>query len=196
MPRPPRSRHPLCPEGAGQATTAGRPPQRSAWLSKRLTAALALLLALCCVLLAPPVPAVQAAWLHLEGPIPADLGASANGLAPCGTPAHCARASWPVEDPRAALSALLPSVLALEGVELVETEESYLHATVTSRLFGFVDDLELFADGPGKQLQARSQSRLGDSDLGVNRRRLERLHRDLLEGSSGLAVAGQPGGAA
>jgi uncharacterized protein (DUF1499 family) len=54
---------------------------------------------------------------------------------------------------------------------------------VVSRLFGFVDDLELFADGPGRQIQARSQSRLGDSDLGVNGRRLERLHRALLESS-------------
>ena len=143
---------------------------------------LPLLLALC-LLLVSPVPAARAALLHLEGPVPADLGVGSNGLAPCGSPAHCARASWPVEDAPAALATLLPSVLALEGVELVETRDSYLHATVVSRLFGFVDDLELFADGPGRQIQARSQSRLGDSDLGVNGRRLERLHRALLESS-------------
>lgn len=195
MPRPPQPPHPLRPEGDDATTPAGPPPQRGGWLTARLTAALSLLLALCCVLLAP-VPAARAAVLHLEGPIPADLGASANGLAPCASPAHCAEASWPVEDPQAALSALLPSLLALEGVDLVETEESYLHATVTSRLFGFVDDLELFADGPRKQLQARSQSRLGDSDLGVNGRRLERLHRALLERSNALAALGQPGGSA
>lgn len=146
------------------------------------------LLALCCWLCAP-VPPASAAWLHLEGPVPADLGVGPEGLAPCASPAHCARASWPVEDPRAALAALLPSVLALEGVELVETRESWLHATVTSRVFGFVDDLELFADGPRHQLQARSQSRLGDSDLGVNGRRLERLHRALRESGAGVAVA-------
>lgn len=121
--------------------------------------------------------------------MPANLGVDANGLAPCGSPAHCARTSWPVEDARAALAALLPSVLALEGVQLVETRESYLHATVSSRVFGFVDDLELFADGPGHTLQARSQSRLGDSDLGVNGRRLERLHRALQEATVALAVA-------
>jgi uncharacterized protein (DUF1499 family) len=86
-----------------------------------------------------------------------------------------------VEDPQGALAALLPSVLALEGVQVVDTREDYLHATLTSRLFGFVDDLEVFADVPGQQLQARSQSRLGDSDLGVNGRRLERLHRALLD---------------
>jgi uncharacterized protein (DUF1499 family) len=127
--------------------------------------------------------------LHLEGPVPADLGVGADGLAPCASTAHCAWASWPVEDPRGALAALLPSVLALEGVQVVDTREAYLHATVTSRLFGFVDDLELFADEPLHRLQARSQSRLGDSDLGVNGRRLERLHRALEASTVALARA-------
>jgi uncharacterized protein (DUF1499 family) len=152
-----------------------------------LTRAMALLLAIGC-LLGSPVPMARAAWLHLEGPVPTDLGAGPEGLAPCPSPAHCARAIWPVEDPQQALAALLPSVLALEGVQVVDTHEAYLHATVTSRLLGFVDDLELFADGPRHQLQARSQSRLGDSDLGVNSRRLERLHRALLEASVALAA--------
>ncbi|MFN7677459.1 MAG: DUF1499 domain-containing protein [Cyanobacteriota bacterium] len=130
--------------------------------------------------LAGPVPQARASLLHLGGPIPADLGAGPSGLAPCRTPAHCARASWPVANADQALASLLPAVLALDGVEVVETSGPYLHATVTSRLFGFVDDLELFADAARGQLQARSQSRLGDSDLGVNARRLERLHGALL----------------
>ncbi|WP_315856618.1 DUF1499 domain-containing protein [Synechococcus sp. EJ6-Ellesmere] len=50
-----------------------------------------------------------------------------------------------------------------------------MHATAESRLFGFVDDLELALDASGTGLQARSESRLGDSDLGVNARRLEGL---------------------
>ncbi|MEB3334837.1 MAG: DUF1499 domain-containing protein [Cyanobacteriota bacterium] len=147
-----------------------------------------LLLTLGLVLLAP-VAEARAALLHLEGPPPADLGVGAMGLAPCRSTAHCAWASWPVADPQGALSQLLPAVLALDGVELVDTSESYLHATVTSRLFGFVDDLELFADGPRGQLQARSQSRLGDSDLGVNGRRLERLGGALERSERALAIA-------
>jgi len=83
---------------------------------------------------------------------------------------------------------LLPAVLALDGVELVETNADYLHATLTSRLFGFVDDLELFADAARSQIQARSQSRLGDSDLGVNARRLERLQRALLAAAPSLSL--------
>ena len=57
----------------------------------------------------------------------------------------------------------------------MEQTASYIHATATSRLFGFVDDLELYADQAGGRLQARSSSRLGDSDLGVNGRRLDQI---------------------
>jgi uncharacterized protein (DUF1499 family) len=153
------------------------------YLSKALQRLLALVLAIHVVLLVPVAPA-QASLLHLEGPIPSDLGVQANGLAPCQFPAHCALDRWPVGDATGALEGLLPAVLALDGVELVETKERYLHATVTSRLFGFVDDLELFADQTHGLIQARSQSRLGDSDLGVNARRLERLHRALIANAS------------
>jgi uncharacterized protein (DUF1499 family) len=130
-------------------------------------------------LLALPVLPAEASLFHLEGPVPADLGVRPNGLAPCPTPSHCAQARWSVDDADGALQSLLPAVLALDGVQLVETKEGYLHATVSSRLFGFVDDLELLADPSRGEIQARSQSRLGDSDLGVNARRLERLQRAL-----------------
>lgn len=133
--------------------------------------------------LMPAAPAA-AALLHLEGPVPADLGLRSGRLSACASPAHCSRAEWPVDDPKAALEALLPAVLGLDGVTSVETAGDYLHATVTSRIFGFVDDLELHADRERRVVEARSLSRLGDSDLGVNARRLETLHRALIETGS------------
>jgi uncharacterized protein (DUF1499 family) len=140
-----------------------------------MTALLASLLLALAMLLGPGPAA--ASLLHLEGPAPADLGVHDGRLSVCPGPAHCARAAWKVGDPEAALEALLPAVLALEGVEVVETSAGYLHATVSSRIFGFVDDLELHAaEGV---IEARSISRLGDSDLGVNARRLETLRRTL-----------------
>jgi uncharacterized protein (DUF1499 family) len=140
-----------------------------------LNRAMAVLLAVALsVLTAFPVP-VSASLLHLEGPMPEDLGVHEGQLSPCPSPAHCARQEWRVEDPQSALASLLPAVLALEGVDVVETGNGYLHATVTSRLFGFVDDLELYADPAEGLVQARSVSRLGDSDLGVNGRRLDTL---------------------
>jgi len=51
----------------------------------------------------------------------------------------------------------------------------YLAATFTSSLFRFVDDLELRIDTVQKTIHLRSASRVGHSDLGVNRKRVERL---------------------
>ena len=121
------------------------------------------------------------ALLHLVGPVPADLGVSQGALAPCPSPAHCARADWSVADPEAALAALVPVVVATPRIEVVEQGSGYVHATASSALFGFVDDLELYADTAHGLLQARSVSRLGDSDLGVNASRLAAL-RDQLKG--------------
>lgn len=125
---------------------------------------------------------VSLALFHLVGPVPPELGVHQGVLAPCPTPAHCARRDWPVADPQAALNALLPALAAMPRTALVEREPGYVHATVTSALFGFVDDVELYADSARGLLQARSVSRLGDSDLGVNARRLEALHQALPSG--------------
>ncbi len=136
----------------------------------------ALLLLLTLLLAAQPV---RASLFQFEGALPADLGVHNGALAACASTAHCSRRDWATADPTAALAALLPSVLRLDGIAIVETGNGYLHATATSRLFGFVDDLELFADSDHQTLQARSASRLGDSDLGVNARRLDSLQQAL-----------------
>ena len=119
------------------------------------------------------------ALFHLVGPVPADLGVHNGALSPCPSPAHCARTDWSVADPAAALAALVPVIEATPRTEVLEQGDGYLHATATSALFGFVDDLELYADPSGGVLQARSVSRLGDSDLGVNAQRLAELRQQL-----------------
>ena len=130
------------------------------------------------LLLGLPGPA-QASLLHLEGPVPQELGVHGGSLSPCAAPAHCARVDWSFSDPAAALAALVPVLVTSEGVRIVERDGPYLHATATSRLFGLVDDLELQAQPAAGVLQARSSSRLGDSDLGVNARRLAALRQQL-----------------
>ena len=119
------------------------------------------------------------ALFHFVGPVPADLGVQNGALSPCASPAHCARANWAVADPQAALNALVPVLESTPRTEIVEHEDRYLHATATSAFFGFVDDLELYADTTHGVLQARSVSRLGDSDLGVNGQRLTDLQQHL-----------------
>ncbi len=124
---------------------------------------------------------VSLALFHLVGPVPPELGVHAGGLAACPSPAHCARADWAVADPQAALAALLPVVEAMPRTVVVAADAGYVHATASSALFGFVDDLELYADPRAGVLQARSVSRLGDSDLGVNGRRLDALRQALMD---------------
>jgi uncharacterized protein (DUF1499 family) len=119
------------------------------------------------------------ALFHFVGPVPADLGVQNGALAACASPAHCARADWSVADPAASLAALVPVIEATPRTEVLEQGDGYLHATATSALFGFVDDLELYADSARGVLQARSVSRLGDSDLGVNAQRLAALRQQL-----------------
>ena len=119
------------------------------------------------------------ALFHLVGPVPSDLGVHSGALSPCSSTAHCARANWTMADPQAALIALVPVLEATARTTVVEQRDGYLHATAASALFGFVDDLELYADTEHGVLQARSVSRLGDSDLGVNAQRLAGLQRQL-----------------
>jgi len=59
------------------------------------------------------------------------------------------------------------------------TRDCYIHATFTSLIFRFVDDVEFVIDDSAKQIQFRSASRVGRNDFGVNRRRIEQL-RDKL----------------
>jgi len=42
-------------------------------------------------------------------------------------------------------------------------------------LFRFVDDVEFYFEDQEKVIQFRSSSRLGHSDLGVNRKRMETI---------------------
>ena len=123
--------------------------------------------------------AVQLGLLHIVGPVPVDLGVHNGTLAPCPSPAHCARVDWNVDDAAAALQRLTVILASMPRTKVVEQNNGYLHAEASSSLFGFVDDLELYADSANDVLQARSISRVGDSDLGVNGRRLARLEAAL-----------------
>lgn len=55
----------------------------------------------------------------------------------------------------------------------------YLRATFTSRLLRFVDDVEFLVDESENHLHFRSASRLGFTDFGANRRRMENIVAEL-----------------
>jgi uncharacterized protein (DUF1499 family) len=62
---------------------------------------------------------------------------------------------------------------------IVTATYQYLHVTLKSRVLGFIDDLELKLDPQTKMISIRSAPRKGYFDLGVNRRRVENLRKQL-----------------
>lgn len=71
---------------------------------------------------------------------------------------------------------LLVKVLeVVPRTQVVAQTNDYVRAEATSRLFGFVDDLEFYFPEADTVVHMRSAARLGESDLGVNRRRLEQI---------------------
>ncbi|MEL7314345.1 MAG: DUF1499 domain-containing protein [Cyanobacteria bacterium J06559_3] len=79
-------------------------------------------------------------------------------------------------DVTAAMASLRQVVAAEPGSEIIEQTDNYLYAEFTSRLMGFVDDVEFYFDStaPGT-IHVRAAARLGQSDLGVNRKRIETI---------------------
>lgn len=80
-------------------------------------------------------------------------------------------------DARDAWRQLRVIIDGLPRTTITVDESSYLAAECTSRFFGFVDDLEFRLDSEAGLIQVRSASRVGYSDLGVNRRRVEQILR-------------------
>lgn len=65
------------------------------------------------------------------------------------------------------------------GGTIREESEEYLWAIFKTRFFRFVDDVELRLDEENGVIHVRSASRIGYSDLGVNRERVEAIREFL-----------------
>ncbi|EOQ96548.1 PF07386 family protein [Leptospira wolbachii serovar Codice str. CDC] len=63
--------------------------------------------------------------------------------------------------------------------KIIQENPNYIYAEFTSRIMRYVDDVEFYFDEKNKLLHFRSASRLGKSDLGVNRNRIELILKDL-----------------
>jgi uncharacterized protein (DUF1499 family) len=107
----------------------------------------------------------------------ADTDEPASGLAPPELP-------WPPEQALARLQAAIATLPRWQVVS-VEPASLALHATRTTRLWHFVDDItvRLEAAAAGSRVHGRSQSRVGKGDFGQNRRNLLQLFA-ALEASS------------
>ncbi len=81
------------------------------------------------------------------------------------------------DQPEAAMQRLKVALLSEKRVTIVKAQTDYLHAEVRSLIFRFVDDVEFTLVPEQGAFQIRSSSRVGYSDFGVNRRRLERIRQ-------------------
>lgn len=173
-------------------------------MRKRLRAAWVVLAGLALVVLAL-VAAGQAG--ALQGTPPAHLGVVDGRLQPPSTrpnsvssqahlwPGHPQQVGAQVAALPVALPAALPAassaaatmqrlqtvVAAMPGARVVTARPDYLYVQFQTRWLRFVDDAEFWWDPAAGVVHVRSASRLGHSDLGANRARVEALRAALLK---------------
>jgi uncharacterized protein (DUF1499 family) len=121
-----------------------------------------------------------------SGVRPSDLGVKNGHLAPCPPTRNCvssqstdkehaiAPLTYSSSKPQA-VADLTKIILQMKRTKIVRETGSYLHVEFTSALWRFVDDVEFSFDDASKTIQVRSASRLGKSDFGVNRKRIETI---------------------
>ena len=122
--------------------------------------------------------------LGCAGERPASLGITAGQLGTCPDSPNCVssietRESHSIAPLNASLAQVRTAVTAMPGAQIISEQDQYLYAEFTSKLMGFVDDVEFMADPAAGLVHVRSASRLGLSDLGVNRDRIETLRSAL-----------------
>jgi uncharacterized protein (DUF1499 family) len=91
----------------------------------------------------------------------------------------------PYGDLEEARARLLTLLAGKKNARVVTVEPTYVEAEFRSALFRFVDDVSFLFDEKTKRLHFRSASRLGRSDFGVNRKRMERIAREFQERAPG-----------
>ncbi len=119
---------------------------------------------------------------------PTDLGVEGGRLAPCPDTPNCVSTREEAEDTDhhmkpvsfsgsagEAMEAVAGTVEEMPRAEIVQSEDDYLRAEFTSRIFRFVDDVEFRADAETGLIDLRSASRVGHSDMSVNRERMTEI---------------------
>ncbi len=129
------------------------------------------------------------------GAMPSDLGVRDGKLAPPATapnsvssqadlyPGHPQQAYAQIAplsysgDATAAMTRLSGAIRETDGAVIVQEKPDYLYAQFRTRWLGFVDDAEFWLDPATQVIHVRSASRIGESDLGVNRQRIETIRQ-------------------
>jgi uncharacterized protein (DUF1499 family) len=115
-----------------------------------------------------------------------NLGVTNGRLSPCPKSPNCVSSQSTEADhfieslyytgtKEKAKEILIALIQSMKRAKIVTITEDYIHAEFSSRIFRFVDDVEFLFDEQNKRVHLRSASRIGYSDLGVNRKRIETI---------------------
>ena len=80
--------------------------------------------------------------------------------------------SGSLEDAKAKIISIINS---LKRSRIITNEENYIHIEFRTATFKFIDDVEFLFDDKEKVIHFRSRARMGYSDMGVNRKRMENI---------------------
>lgn len=127
---------------------------------------------------------------------PDDLGVTDGHFRPCPDSPNCVNSQS--KSPQHAIPAIAfegttadasqqirRALQSMPRTTIVRDEGDYLHAECRSAFFRFVDDVEIFIDTDERVIHVRSASRVGWSDLGVNRKRVEAIRQEFEKQNSG-----------
>jgi uncharacterized protein (DUF1499 family) len=126
-----------------------------------------------------------------SGKRPINLGVSDNFFSPCPDTPNCVSSDAKGAEhgiqpyalamtPSLVWQATREAILQLPRTKIVTDLDGYLHVECRSAVFEFVDDFELHLRSEEKIIAVRSAARMGSSDFGVNRDRVEQLRTLLI----------------
>ncbi len=118
--------------------------------------------------------------LGCGGQPPTNIGVQNGRLAPCPESPNCVSSFAETEEHSIAplqtdLGTIEGILLSLPEANIVSAAENYLYAEFTSRIMRYVDDVEFLFEPASGIVHVRSASRVGYSDLGANRARIEAI---------------------
>ena len=120
------------------------------------------------------------AFIFLGFFLPGKSYASHIELKPCVQVSHCVREELEVENISEPFQEIKQIIENTPRTQIVENDGDYLHAEVTSRIMKYVDDLEVSYIPENNIIVIRSESRVGEGDFGVNKKRVELIKSNFL----------------
>jgi uncharacterized protein (DUF1499 family) len=92
-------------------------------------------------------------------------------------------------DPRASWNLLIETLINQDRTEMVTADDHYAHVVFHSPVMKFKDDTEFYLNESSGHIDVRSGARVGYSDMGVNRKRVETLRKEYTEAANFLEMS-------